>query len=125
MSNGSELLHSNHLNLCRIFQKSRAAGPLQAVHKCTHRVSCQCATDGTALCDGSGPPAYGRKPLVPRARLAVVPMKDLFRGSSGSAHPGCACRLKTTLPIVSTDDLQARSFGMVRDIQPARCVFYP
>src|SRR6266545_6805631 len=93
---------------------------LRAGHTCSHSAACPCATCETALCDGSGCPACGRKRLRRPVRDVAAPKTSPCPGSNGSGPRACDARLLRSLvharPNLSKGERPARSCGMGRGI---------
>src|SRR5215831_2706657 len=104
------------------------AEQLRAGHTCSRSASCPCATCETALCDGSGCPAYGRKRLRPPVRDVTAPTTSPCPGSSGSGRQVCGARLHRSLvhvrPNLSKGEWRELPDGRVRGILPARVASY-
>src|SRR5712671_168611 len=66
-----------------------AAEPLRAGRKCSRGFFCPFAIGETALYDGSGFLACGRKRLPPLVRVAVVPTISPCRDSTGFDRRAC------------------------------------
>src|SRR5438093_6179587 len=102
---------------------------LRAGHTCSRSASCPCATCQTALCDGSGCPACGRKRLRRLVRDVAAPKTSPCPGSSGSGRQACDARLHRSLlyprPNLSKGERPARSRGMERGILRARVASCP
>src|SRR5438874_12990248 len=68
------------------------AGLLPADQRCSRSASCRFAIDGTAPCDGSDFPAFGRRRLQPQLRTQRFPREvlPLAPAALPTWHTACA-----------------------------------
>src|SRR5882724_12396269 len=104
-------------------QPAPGAEQLRAGRMYSRPASYPCATFETALCDGSGCLACGRKRLRLQAPDAAAPTTGPCPGSTGSERRACDVQLHRLLvharPSVSTDERRARPGGTVRGMLQA------